>query len=85
MNARLGLKIIAAVAIGGIIGAASAKLPAPSEEQKAKAEEAKAKAAEVAKKDGELLTKHQDRTAEYYKKSKGGVTKTSATTTAPKK
>ena len=84
MNARHGLKIIAAIAIGGVIGAASAKLPAPTDEQKAKAEEARAKAAEAAKKGDELLTKYQDRTAEYYKKSKGGVTKTS-TTTPPKK
>ena len=85
MNLRHGLKIIAAVAIGGVIGAASAKLPAPSDEQKAKAEDAKAKAAEIAKKDGELLTKSQDRVADYYKKSKGGVTKTAAAATPPKK
>lgn len=85
MNARHGLKIIAALLIGGVIGVASAKLPAPTDEQKAKAAEAKAKAAEAAKKGDELLSKSQDRTAEYYKKSKGGVTKTSATTTPPKK
>ena len=69
--------IVIAFCVGGL---ASAKLPAPTEEQKAKAAEAKAKADEAAKKEAELLGKSQDRAAENYKKVKGGVVKTSATT-----
>ena len=77
MKTAHGLKIVAALLVGSAIGVASAKLPAPTEEQKAKAEATKAKAAETAKKDAELLSKSQDRAADHYKKSKGGVTKTS--------
>ena len=78
-----GWRIFAVVIALSVGGLASAKLPAPSEEQKAKAAEAKAKAEEAAKKDAELLTKSQDRAAENYKKRKEGVVKTSAT--SPKK
>ena len=60
---------------------ASAKLPAPSDEQKAKATEAKAKADEGAKRDAELLGKSQDRAVESFKRGK--VVKTG--TTAQKK
>ena len=80
MKAWKVIALVIAFCVGGI---ASAKLPPPSEEQKAKAAEAKAKAEEAAKKDGELLAKSQDRAAENYKKTKGGVVKTS--TAAPKK
>ena len=47
-------------------GAALAKLPPISDEQKEKAAEAAAKAADTAKKEAELLGKAQDRTAEKY-------------------
>jgi len=73
---RIGLTL-AALVTGLAFGIASAKLPAPSEEQKAKAEEAKAKAAETAKREGELLGKSQDRAAENYKRGK--VQKTGTT------
>ena len=62
--------VLAALALGCAFGIASAKLPAPSEEQKAKAAEAKAKADEGSKRDAELLAKSQDRAAENYKRSK---------------
>ena len=68
--------MLAALALGCAFGIASAKLPAPSEEQKAKAAEAKAKADEGAKRDAELLAKSQDRAAENYKRAK--VLKTGA-------
>lgn len=61
---------VAALVTGFAFGAASAKLPPPSEEQNAKAAEAKAKAAEAAKRDGELLGKYQDRVADRYKRGK---------------
>ena len=47
-------------------GAALAKLPPLSDEQKEKAAEAATKAADTAKKEAELLGKAQDRTAEKY-------------------
>lgn len=76
MSARkIGTALVTAV-IGCAFGMASAKLPAPTEEQKAKAAEAKAKAGEAAKKDAELLGKYQDRAAENYKRGK--VQKTAA-------
>lgn len=80
MRAWKLIALVVAFCVGGI---ASAKLPAPSEEQKAKAAEAKAKAEEAAKKDAELLTKSQERAAENYRKTKGAVVKTA--TAAPKK
>ena len=49
-------------------GAAFARLPAPTDEQKAKAEEAQAKAAEADKKAAEALAKAQDRVVERYRK-----------------
>lgn len=76
MNARKISMLAAALLIGCAFGIASAKLPAPSEEQKAKAAEAKAKAAEGAKRQAELLGKSQDRAVERYKREK--VQKTSA-------
>ena len=72
-------KLVPAVLTAFVVGVASAKLPAPTDDQKAKAAEAKAKAEDAAKKDSELLSKSQDRAAEYYKKGKGGVVKTSTT------
>ena len=50
----------------GLYGAAVAKLPPPTDEQKAKAAETKAKADEAAKKEAELLTKVQDKSAARY-------------------
>ena len=76
MNARKIRAALAAAVVGCAFGMASAKLPAPTEEQKAKAEEAKARAAESAKRDGELLGKSQDRAVENYKRAK--VQKTAA-------
>ena len=74
MNARKIGAVLAAAVIGCAVGMASAKLPAPTEEQKAKAAEAKAKAEEAAKKDAELLGRYQDRAAENYKRGKGQKT-----------
>ena len=73
---KIGMTVAALIA-GCAFGIASAKLPAPSEEQKAKAAEAKTKAGEAAKKNAELLGKSQDRAVENYKRVKmqktGGV------------
>lgn len=83
MKARLVLSLAAAVFA---VGAAQAKLPPPSDEQKAKAEEAKAKAAETAKKEAELLGKAQDRVAERYikeQKAKGVAVKPTPLAAAP--
>lgn len=63
--------VIPALLAGGMIGLASAKLPAPPPMDPAKAAEAKAKAAEGAKKEAEALSKSMDRVAERYKKEKG--------------
>jgi len=73
---KIGMTL-AALITGCAFGVASAKLPAPSEEQKAKAAEAKAKAGEAAKKQAELLGKSQDRAVENYKRGK--VQKTGGT------
>ena len=70
MNARNPGLMIAALLMGLTVGVASAKLPAPSEEQKAKAAEAKAKSAEASKKQAELLGKSQDRAVDNYKRGK---------------
>jgi hypothetical protein len=77
MSVKRILAGICAVLTGCAFGAALAKLPPPTEEQKAKAAEAKAKADEGAKKEAELLGTYQDRAADRYKKA--GVAKTSAT------
>ena len=62
---------MAAAVLGFVFaGGVSAKLPAPTEEQKAKAAEAKAKADEATKKDAEALAKYQDRAAENYKRTR---------------
>jgi hypothetical protein len=66
---KMGMTVTALV-IGLAFGAALAKLPAPSEEQKAKAAETKAKADEAAKRDAELLGQSQDRAVEHYKRGK---------------
>ena len=83
MSTRKTWMALAALLTGMAFGVASAKLPAPSEEQKAKAAEAKAKAAEGAKREAELLGKYQDRAAESYKRGK--VVKTGAAAPAAKK
>ena len=77
MKTKKAWSIMAAVLIGGAIGAASAKLPPPGEEQKAKAAEAKAKSEEAAKKDAELLARSQDRAVDHYKKTKAALPKAS--------
>ena len=68
--------LMTALVLGFAVGAASAKLPAPSEEQKAKAAEAKAKADEAAKKEAALLGQAQDRATDNFKRGK--VVKTGA-------
>ena len=61
----------AAAALGfALAGGVSAKLPAPTEEQKAKAAEAKAKADEAVKKDAEALAKSQDRAVDNFKRTR---------------
>ena len=75
MNMRRIGTALAAALIGCAFGAASAKLPALTDEQKAKAAEVKAKADEAVKKDAERLVKSQDRAVENYKRGK--VQKTS--------
>jgi len=70
MNARKTWMALAALLTGLAFGVASAKLPAPSDEQKAKAAEAKAKSDEGARRETELLGKSQDRAAESYKRGK---------------
>lgn len=72
------LATAAALALGCVIGAASAKLPPPPPVDPAVAEEAKKKAAEAAKKEADLLAKAQDRVADRYKKQKGGAAVASA-------
>jgi hypothetical protein len=64
--------VIPALLIGGAVGLASAKLPAPNEEAKAAAAAKKAKAAEAAKKAAEALAKAQDRAVANHKSNKGG-------------
>lgn len=54
-------------------GAAYAKLPPPSEEERAKAALAVAKASEGAKKEAEALARAQDRVVEFYRRSKSGA------------
>lgn len=78
MNAMNLVKWGSAIVLGFAIGAASAKLPPPSDEAKAKAAEAKAKADEAAKKGAENLGKAQDRAVAHYKKQKGGATTVAA-------
>ena len=75
MKTRKLAAMLSAALIGCALGVASAKLPAPTDDQKAKAAQAKAKADEAAKREAELLGKYQDRAAENYKRVK--VQKTS--------
>jgi hypothetical protein len=70
--------VIPALLIGGAVGLASAKLPAPSEEAKAAAVTKKAQAAEAAKKAAEALTKAQDRAVANHKGQGGKTMATSA-------
>ena len=76
MSGKTASMAVAALVTGLAVGMASAKLPAPTEEQKAKAAEAKAKAGEAAKKQAEALGRAQDRATDNYKRGK--VTKTGA-------
>jgi hypothetical protein len=71
--------VIPALLIGGAVGLASAKLPAPTEEAKAAAAAKKAKAAEAAKKAAEALAKAQDRAVANYKGKGGGKAMTTST------
>ena len=71
MNAPAIWKLVPTLLVCAAVGAAYAKLPPLTEEQKAKAAEAKVKSDEAAKKEAEALTKVQDRVAERYKKEKG--------------
>jgi hypothetical protein len=61
-----------------LVGSAWARLPAPSEEAKAKAAEAREKSAASDKAAADALATYQDRIAEYYRKDKARVVKTSA-------
>lgn len=76
---------VPALLIGGMVGLASAKLPAPpmDDAAKAAAAEKKAKAAEAAKKARADEEKAMDRVVERYKKEKG--VKTAAAAPAAKK
>lgn len=66
-----GAACAAAAVIGfALAGGVSAKLPAPTEEQKAKAAEAKAKADESVKKDAEALAKYQDRAVDNFRRTR---------------
>lgn len=73
------MKTVFILMVAGTLSmAATAKLPAPSDEAKAKAAEAAAKTAHAGKVDGFLLCKYQDKVAaSYYKtaKSAGKETK----------
>lgn len=69
MNRSTIRNVMLTLVLSMAVGTSWAKLPPPTEEQKAKAAEAGAKAAEAAKNEAELLTKAQDRVAEYYVKS----------------
>lgn len=77
--------MIPALLIGGAVGLASAKLPAPPPVDPEKAAAAKAKAAEASKKAAEALTKSQDRAVDNYKRSKGGAMTASAPAQKKKK
>ncbi|MBX3650677.1 MAG: hypothetical protein KF771_04835 [Burkholderiales bacterium] len=70
---KKAVTIMTALMMGCLIGAASAKLPAPPPVDPAVAEAAKKKAAEAAKKEADLLAKAQDRVADRYKREKGGA------------
>jgi len=74
MKAKLSLTVALTAFLLAAGGPATAKLPAPTEEQKAKAEEAKAKQAEAAQKSAELLCKSMDQVAARWvqeQKAKG--------------
>jgi hypothetical protein len=71
---KLGMALAAGL-VGCAFGVASAKLPAPTDEQKSKAAEAKAKADDAAKREAALLGKYQDRAIDNYRRGK--VQKTS--------
>jgi len=73
MRAQKFWMVVPALLIGGVVGLASAKLPAPPPADPAKAAAAKAKAAEGAKKAAAAMAKAQDRAAENYKRNKGGM------------
>ncbi|MDB5798869.1 MAG: hypothetical protein JWP36_2771 [Paucimonas sp.] len=60
--------VIYAAVLTAYAGTASARLPAPSEEEKAKAEAAKAKSAEDAEIEKAKLEKAQDKVVERYLK-----------------
>ena len=62
-----------AVVVSALAGVAIAKLPPPTPEQQQAAAAKKEKEAAQLEKEKQLLEKAQERTAEYYKRSKGGA------------
>lgn len=67
--------VIPALAVGCMVGIASAKLPPLTEEQKAAAAAKKAKAAEAAKRAAKALAAAQDRAVENYRVRAGRMAK----------
>lgn len=70
MRARV---LLAGLILVAASGAAWAKLPPLTEEQKAAAAAAKAKADETAKKEAALMGKEYDKVLANYRRSKGGA------------
>ena len=61
-----------AVVVSALAGVAIAKLPPPTPEQQQAAAAKKEKEQAQLEKEKQLLEKAQERTAEYYKRTKGG-------------
>ena len=68
MRISVGIALI----VSALAGAAIAKLPAPTPEQAEAAAAKKEKEKAQLEVEKQLLEKAQDRTAEYYKRTKGG-------------
>lgn len=71
MKGKTCLKLAPALLTACVMGAALAKLPAPTEDQKAAAAAKKAAATAAAAKSKEALGKAQDRAVDNYRKAKG--------------
>ncbi|MGH8642894.1 MAG: hypothetical protein ACRET6_14360 [Burkholderiales bacterium] len=80
MKARRFWMVAPALAIGLLVGVASAKLPALDDAAKAKAKEAAAKKAEAGKKARVAEEKAMDRAVARYKREKGGKTTAAVST-----
>jgi len=65
--------LLAGLVLVAVSGAALAKLPPLTEEQKAAAAAAKAKADDAAKRDATLLAKEYDKVLANYRRNKGGA------------